>query len=133
MRSRPQLSRRVPFVLLGSLVVTGYFAYHAVNGTHGLLARYRLVERSAAIDREIAGLEAGRRRLKHDVVLLGSEPPHRDVTEEHARAILGFVNAGDLIVLDRAARVEVGALAQAPTRVEVGALAQAPTRGAATR
>ena len=88
-------------VLLGSLAATAYFAYHAVNGTHGFLARNRLIDRSTMSEREIAGLEVMRRRLKQDVALLAGDPPHPDIIEEHARSILGFVNAGDLIVLDR--------------------------------
>ena len=88
-------------VLLGSLTVTVYFAFHAVNGTHGLLARHRLIERSQVLDLEIAGLEVVRRRLQQDVALLAGEPPHPDIIEEHARSVLGFVNTGDVIVLDR--------------------------------
>lgn len=94
-------SRRLPIVLLGGVAATAYFAYHAVNGTHGLLAQHRLQDRATAVEREIAGLEVVRRRIKQDVVLLSGDPPHPDVVEEHARSVLGFVNAGDLIVLER--------------------------------
>jgi cell division protein FtsB len=88
-------------VLLGSLAASVYFGWHAVNGTHGLLARTRLIDRSAVLEREIASLEIVRSRLQRDVALLATDPPHADLVEEHARSILGFVDAGDLIVLDR--------------------------------
>lgn len=91
----------MPVVLLGSLAATVYFATHAVTGTHGLLARTRLIERSATLEREIAGLEAVRRRLRQDVALLSTEPPHPDLVEETARSVLGFVSPADLVVLDR--------------------------------
>ena len=98
---RANSPRRTPVVLLGSLAVSGYFAFHALNGTHGLLAQNRLIARSTLLDREIAALDVVRRRLKQDVLLLRGDPPHPDLVGEHARSVLGFVNSGDLIVLDR--------------------------------
>lgn len=88
-------------VLLGSLAATVYFALHAVYGTHGLLARSRLIERSEMLEREIASLEAVRRSLRRDVALLSTEPPHHDLVEEIARSVLGFAGPADFIVLDR--------------------------------
>lgn len=93
--------RQVPFVLLGSLAATVYFASHAVYGTHGLQARSRLIERSESLEREITDLEAVRRRLRQDVALLSTEPPHPDMVEETARAVLGLALPADLIVQDR--------------------------------
>jgi cell division protein FtsB len=88
-------------VLLGSLLACAYFAYHAIYGTHGLQAQYRLHARSVAVGREIVALEAVRYRLKRDVVLLAGDPPHRDIVEEHARSLFGFVRTGDLIVREQ--------------------------------
>lgn len=88
-------------VLLGSLSATVYFALHAVYGTHGLLARSRLIERYEMLEREIASQEAVRRRLRRDVTLLSTEPPHPDMVEEIARSVLGFADPADLIVLER--------------------------------
>ena len=88
-------------MLLGCLAATVYFVSHAVTGTHGLLARTRLIDRSEILEREIAGLEAVRRRLRRDVALLSTEPPHPDLVEETARAVLGFVAPADLVVIDR--------------------------------
>lgn len=91
--------RRLPIVLLGMLLATVYFAYHAVFGTHGFLAKGRLAERSIEIEREIAVLEAVRTRLRQDVAALGTEPPSPDIVEETARAVLGLVKPNDRVVL----------------------------------
>ena len=88
-------------MLLGSLLATSYFVSHAVFGTHGLLAKGRLLERSDQIEREVALLEAVRTRLRQDVAALSSEPPQPDIVEESARALLGFVRHGDRIVIRR--------------------------------
>ena len=91
----------MPKVLLGSVLATSYFVFHAVFGTHGLLANGKLVERSQQIDREIAVLEAVRSRLREDLAALATEPPQPDIVEESARTLLGFMRNGDLMVIQR--------------------------------
>ena len=91
--------RRLPIVLLGSLLATSYFVYHAVFGTHGLQAKGILLERSIEIERELAVLEAVRLRLRQDVVALGREPPAPDAVEEIARGVLGMIRPGELVVV----------------------------------
>lgn len=88
-------------VLLGALLATAYFIAHSVLGTHGLLAKGRLIERSSELEREIAVLEAVRTRLQMDLAALGSDPIHPDMVDTIARSTLGFVNPGDTIVLSK--------------------------------
>jgi cell division protein FtsB len=90
---------RLPLVLLGSLLVTTYFVHHGVFGTHGLIAKDRLISRSNDIEREMAVLEAVRMRLREDVSALRSEPPSPDTVEEVARSALGMIRVGDRIVM----------------------------------
>jgi cell division protein FtsB len=84
-------------VLLGCLLASAWFIHHAINGKHGLEARARLIERSSALDREIAGLEAVRARLERDVVLLAPDPPDPDIVEEIAASVLRMAYPGDLV------------------------------------
>ena len=93
------MSTRLPVLLLGSLLATAYFGYHAVFGTHGLQANARLSHRMVELDREIAVLQAVQRGLRNDIAALGQEPPPPDTVEELARSVLGFVRPGDRIVL----------------------------------
>lgn len=86
-------------MLLGMSLTTAYFVVHIVFGTHGLLAKYRLMDRSIEIEREIAVLEAVRTRLRQDVAALAQEPPAPDILEETARAVLGLIRPGDRIVV----------------------------------
>ncbi len=90
---------RLPLVLLGSLLATTYFVHHGVSGTHGLIAKDRLISRSSDLEREMAVLEAVRSRLRQDVAALRSNPPAPDVVEEIARSALGMVRPGDRLVL----------------------------------
>ena len=91
--------RRLPIVLLGALLTTAYFVAHVVFGTHGLLAKQRLMSRSTDLEREVAVLEAVRSRLRQDVAALGREPPVPDIVEETARSVLGMVMPGDRVVV----------------------------------
>ena len=91
-----------PLVLLGCLALTAYFIHHAINGRHGLAVRNRLIERSSVLDRDITGLEAVRLSLRRDVALLAPDPPHPDMVEEIAGAVLGMVRPGELIIVPAA-------------------------------
>ncbi len=90
---------RLPLVLLGALLATTYFVHHGVFGTHGLIAKDRLISRSSDLERETAVLEAMRSRLRQDVAALRPSPPAPDVVEEIARGALGMVRPGDRMVL----------------------------------
>ena len=78
----------------------GYFSVHAIHGRHGFDARIRLIERSLILEQEIARLETVRSRLARDVALLSAHPPHRDLVEELAFELLGFVRAGDAVLVN---------------------------------
>ena len=86
-------------MLLGLLLATAYFVYHGISGSHGLIARERLISRSIDIEREIAVLRAVQARLRQDVAALRSEPPSRDIVEEYAMSLLGLVRSGDVIII----------------------------------
>ncbi len=95
----PKMPVRLPLVLLGSLLATTYFVHHGVFGTHGLIAKDRLISRSGSLEREMAVLEAVRSSLRQDVEALAGDPPSPDAVEEVARGALGMIRPGDLIVL----------------------------------
>ena len=90
---------RQAFVLLVCWSFTAYFAYHAINGSHGLEARSRLIERSSLLEFEIRSLEAVRAKLQRDVDLLTPDKPDADLVEEIARDMLGFARPQDRIVV----------------------------------
>lgn len=95
LRSRlPQLT-----VVLCCLIVTAYFAHHALYGRYGLKVRYELMERSNLLDFEIMSLEAVRSKLARDVALLAPDKPDADIVEDVARDVLGFAHPSDLILL----------------------------------
>ncbi len=81
--------------------LTLYFGYHTFKGRHGLETRSRLIERSAALEREITSLEAVRARLERELALLDDATVDLDYVEELARRHLGFAAREDRIYIER--------------------------------
>jgi cell division protein FtsB len=96
---RRRSTGRVPFAMVCCLLISGYFAQHAVYGKHGLEARARLQERAKRAGSEVKSLEADVLRLQRDVALLATDPPDADFVREIAIDVLGFVPTAGLIVI----------------------------------
>ena len=94
MRRRSRLS----LVLLVSLTLGVYFAYHTFSGSHGFQARQKLIERASTLEQTISRLEAVRTKLHRDIALLAPEQPHPDMVELVAAEVLGYVRADALVV-----------------------------------
>jgi cell division protein FtsB len=85
--------------MLVCLLISGYFAQHAMFGKHGLEARARLQTRAASVNLEVKKLDAELRLLQRDVALLSAEPPDADFVREIATDVLGFVPTDGLLVM----------------------------------
>ena len=94
-------AKRQTWVSLLCMMLSAYFAYHAIHGRHGLEARAMLVARSAGLELELEGLETVRARLERNVSLLSDQSLDRDALEEAARSVLGFAGADDIVVIER--------------------------------
>ena len=82
--------------MLFCLLITGYFAYHASQGKHGLETRARLQARSVALNQELERLEVVRTALERETTALAKEPPDLDLIDEHARRALGYLHPDDI-------------------------------------
>ena len=77
----------------------GYFGVNAFTGRHGLRAQQDLEQQLASMQHELAGLKAERGSWERRVSLLRSDRIDPDMLEERARALLGFADPRDLILL----------------------------------
>ena len=77
-----------------------YFGYHAIKGRHGLEARLRLAAKAEALEQRLAGLETDRARLERRISLLQDDHLDLDLLDETARAALGFVRPGEIVLAD---------------------------------
>ena len=97
-----ELKRRAKHVvgpLMGSLLVA-YFAYHAIEGDRGIRAWQRLdqdVMEATSANKALATL---RKAMEARVAMLNPESLDRDLLEERARLVLGYVQANAFMIGD---------------------------------
>ncbi|ABS69111.1 FtsB family cell division protein [Xanthobacter versatilis] len=98
-RSRLQSILATLALHLGAAALIGYFAYHAYNGDHGLVAKRNYEQEMKALEAELAGLKAQRRAMENKVSLLAPTQLDPDMLDEEARRQLNFINGKDLVLL----------------------------------
>jgi cell division protein FtsB len=96
-----ELRRRARFVLgpVVGMALTGYFAYHLVEGDRGLLAWLSLTRE---IRLATANLEAVRaERAAADLKVSNLRPDHLDpdLLDERIRATLNLVSPDDIVIM----------------------------------
>ena len=95
------LRRRAPFVIgpVVGIALTGYFAYHLVEGERGFKAWLRL---NREIRTATANLEAVRnQRTALDLRVSNLRPEHidPDLLDERIRATLNLVSPDDIVIM----------------------------------
>lgn len=90
-------ARHVVGPLAGCLLVT-YFAYHAVEGDRGVRAHHQLERKIAEATDARDRLAVERKAIEDRVAMLSPGSIDRDLLEERARIVLGYVAADSLVV-----------------------------------
>jgi cell division protein FtsB len=80
------------------LAVSGYFAWHAVHGERGLMARDKRQGDIAAARAELQRAEGERDAMERRVAGLRGDRLDRDQLEERARSLLNMVGRDEVIV-----------------------------------
>ena len=96
-RLRSILSALGLYVMAGLLI--GYFGVNAYSGNHGLKAREDIDRQTATLTTELATLQAERKQWERRVALLRSDNIDPDMLDERARALLDYVDPGDLVMM----------------------------------
>ena len=77
--------------------LVGYFAYHAVQGDHGILARTHLRAELAQAEATLSTLRSEREVLEHRAGLLSPERIDPDLLEERVRVMLNYAHPDEVI------------------------------------
>ncbi|MEO3474159.1 septum formation initiator family protein [Roseomonas sp. CAU 1739] len=80
------------------LALSGYFAWHAMHGDRGLIAREQRLADIAAARSELARAEADRDAMERRVTGLRGDRVDRDQLDERARALLNMVGRDEIVV-----------------------------------
>ena len=97
-RRRHAILTALALYLFAALFI-GYFAVNAFTGNHGLRAQADLDQQLFSMQAELARLKAERQGWERRVALLRSDRIDPDMLDERARALLGYVDPGDLTLL----------------------------------
>jgi cell division protein FtsB len=77
----------------------GFFAVNAFTGNHGLRAQADLDLQLATMQRQLKAIKAERTIWERRVALLRSDKIDPDMLDERARALIGYTDPRDLVLL----------------------------------
>jgi cell division protein FtsB len=84
---------------LFAVAFIGYFAVNAFTGNHGLRAQADLDQQLAIMQTQLKKIKAERATWERRVALLRSDRIDPDILDERARALLGYADPRDLVLL----------------------------------
>jgi cell division protein FtsB len=80
-------------------VFLSYFGFHAWNGEFGIYSSYRLVDRKADLEAQLAELRQERTALESRVMLLQDGTIERDMLDEQARRALNLTSGDEVTII----------------------------------
>ncbi len=95
---RHSLAAIVPVICFAAI---GYFAYHAMEGEHGINAYTRLTLQIQDTKAALTEVSAERKTLERRVGLLRASGLDADMLEEQGKKLLGLIKPGDRVILGR--------------------------------
>ncbi len=82
------------------IALTGYFAYHLVEGDRGLLAWVRLTREIHAENSQLADLRAQSAVLRSKVVDMTPDHLDPDLLDERVRAALNLAAPDEIVIME---------------------------------
>lgn len=95
---RHSLAAIVPVICFAAI---GYFAYHAMEGEHGINAYTRLTLQIQDTKAALAEVTAERKTIERRVDLLRVSRLDADMLEEQGKKVLGLIKPGERVILGR--------------------------------
>ncbi|HVH76944.1 MAG TPA: septum formation initiator family protein [Stellaceae bacterium] len=81
------------------MALTGYFAYHLIEGDRGLLAWLQLTRQIHASDQQLAVLEEQHKALGRKVSELTPDHLDPDLLDQQVRSVLDFAGPNDVVIM----------------------------------
>jgi|SRR5579859_5535531 cell division protein FtsB len=81
------------------MALTGYFAYHLIEGDRGLLAWLQLTRQIHASDQQLAVLEEQHKALGRKVSELTPDHLDPDLLDQQVRSVLDFAAPNDVVIM----------------------------------
>jgi len=84
---------------LATLLILGYFGFHAFNGHYGVRARIAVEQQIAGLEKELAERTAAREKLERRVKLIRDGSLEKDMVDEQVRRQLNMVRPHEIVLL----------------------------------
>lgn len=98
-RLRKRLSITRFIAPIATLMILGYFAFHAFNGQYGTRAHIAMKTKIEVLNVELAVLIKQRTRLESRVALLREGSIERDMVDEQIRRQLNMVRPDEIVLI----------------------------------
>lgn len=96
-RKKRSLSRFI--APLATMVILGYFGFHAFNGQYGIRAQLAMEVRLDELEKKLAARTAVRDHLEARVAMLSDGTMEKDMVDQYVRAQLNMVREDEIVLL----------------------------------
>ena len=83
---------------VATLVILGYFGFHAFNGQYGIRANLAMQKRMVELQTQLADLSKQRETLEARVALLRDGSMEKDMVDQHVRSQLNMVRDDEVVM-----------------------------------
>ena len=97
-RSRRRRSLARFIAPLATLVILGYFGFHAFNGQYGIRANLVMQQRMQEMEAQLANLTVRRSVLEDRVALLREGSMEKDMVDQYARSQLNMLREDEVVL-----------------------------------
>ena len=99
-RSRKRTSLARFIAPLMTLVILGYFGFHAFNGQYGIRANIVMQKQMVKLENRLAERTATRERLEKRVALLRDGSLERDMVDQYVRGQLNMLREDEIVIMN---------------------------------
>ena len=84
---------------LATLMILGYFGFHALNGQYGIRAKIAMDVQTAKLEKKLAERTAVREKLEARVAMLRDGNLEKDMVDEYVRRQLNMVREDEIVLM----------------------------------
>ena len=96
-RKRNPLTRFI--APLATLMILGYFGFHAFNGQYGIRANLAMQAHKKVLEEKLTERTAVREKLEARVALLREGTMEKDMVDQYVRAQLNMVREDEIVLM----------------------------------
>ena len=84
---------------LATMMILGYFGFHAFNGQYGIRAQLAMELRMAELEKKLSARTAIRNELEARVALLNDGTMEKDMVDQYVRSQLNMAREDEVVLL----------------------------------